>query len=48
MYALFFYMQRFFQLSLGVAELFHELGLKCCLSIAYYIQVPPSRDTANV
>ena len=26
--------QRFFQLSLSVAELFHKLSFKCCLSVA--------------
>ena len=28
------YQQRFFQLSLSVAYLFHELSLKCCLGVA--------------
>ena len=36
-YTRFFYKQRFFQLSLSVGYLFHELSLKCCLSVAIMV-----------
>ena len=31
----FFISNAVFQLNLTVAKLFHELSLKCCLSVAY-------------
>ena len=40
----FFISNAFFQLSLSVALLFNELSLKCCLSVAYYIEAFTNRD----
>ena len=41
----FFNSQRFFQLSLSVAYNFNELSLKCCLSVAHYIEALSYQDT---
>ena len=43
-----FYKERFFQLSLSVAWLFNELTVKCCLSVAYYIEALSYRNMLYV
>ena len=43
--ACFFYKQRFFSTQLQCCLTFNELSLKCCLSVAYYIEALSYGDT---